>query len=105
MRSRTKSGARAPLLVAFLSRIRSLARAIEENDEAKIEQAILNLSRPRRVFAPLVFAVGACSLLFHGVKLLASNWRLTLVQVLPAMWIWLAMLDLRGTSCTAGRST
>jgi uncharacterized membrane protein len=24
-----------------------------------------------------------------------ANWRLTLVQILPAMWIWLAMLDLK----------
>jgi hypothetical protein len=47
------------------------------------------------VLAPLAFAVGACTLLFQGVKLLASNWRLTLVQVLPAMWIWLAMFDLK----------
>ena len=34
-------------------------------------------------------------MLFQGVKLLVTNWRLTLVQVLPAMWIWLAMLDLK----------
>jgi hypothetical protein len=34
-------------------------------------------------------------MLFDGVKLLFSNWRLTIVQVLPAMWIWLAMLDLK----------
>ena len=34
-------------------------------------------------------------MLFDGVKLLFSNWRLTLVQVLPAMWIWVAMLDLK----------
>jgi hypothetical protein len=26
---------------------------------------------------------------------LFSNWRLSLIQVLPAMWIWLAMLDLK----------
>jgi hypothetical protein len=30
-----------------------------------------------------------------GVKLLFTNWRLTLIQVLPAMWIWAAMLDLK----------
>jgi hypothetical protein len=29
------------------------------------------------------------------VKLLFTNWRLTLVQILPAMWIWAAMLDLK----------
>ncbi len=34
-------------------------------------------------------------MLFYGLKLLFSNWRLTLVQVLPAMWIWLAMFDLK----------
>ena len=34
-------------------------------------------------------------MLFDGLKLLFSNWRLTLVQVLPAMWIWVAMLDLK----------
>jgi hypothetical protein len=34
-------------------------RAIEENDEAKIEEAILRLSRSRRLPSPLAFAVGA----------------------------------------------
>ena len=77
------------------SRIRSLVTAIEDNDDAQIETAILRLSRSRRVFAPLAFAIGAIALLFNGLKLLVSNWRLTLVQILPAMWIWLAMFDLR----------
>ena len=34
-------------------------------------------------------------MLFEGVKLLFTNWRLTLIQVLPAMWIWAAMIDLK----------
>ncbi|MGO9497631.1 MAG: hypothetical protein ACLQA5_13150 [Solirubrobacteraceae bacterium] len=76
-------------------RIRSLVRAIQENDEAKIEEAILRLSRSRRIFAPLALAVSAFVLLFDGLRLLVSNWRLTLVTVLPAMWIWLAMFDLK----------
>jgi hypothetical protein len=76
-------------------RIGSLVRAIQDNDEAKIEQAILRLSESRRVFAPLGFAVGAFVMLFDGLRLLVFNWRLTLVQILPAMWIWLAMLDLK----------
>ena len=76
-------------------RIRSLVRAIQENDEAKIEEAILRLSRSRRIFAPLALAVSAFVLLFDGLRLLVSNWRLTLVQMLPAMWIWLAMFDLK----------
>lgn len=76
-------------------RIRALVRAIDENDDADIREAILNLSRSRRALSPLAFAVGGVALLFEGVRLLVSNWRLTLVQVIPAMWIWLAMLDLK----------
>ncbi len=82
-------------LDSFSSRVQSLVRAIQENDEAKIEEAILRLSRSRRALAPLAFAVGAFVLLFDGLRLLVSNWRLTLVQVLPAMWVWMAMLDLK----------
>jgi uncharacterized membrane protein len=74
---------------------RALIRAIRENDEAAVEAAVFDLSRSRRIFAPLVFALGAFVMLFQGVKLLFSNWRLTLIQVLPAMWIWLALLDLK----------
>ena len=81
--------------VAFHSRVGSLVRAIESSDEARIEEAVLRLSRSRRVFAPLAFAIGAFALLFDGLRLLVSNWRLTLVQVLPAMWIWVAMADLK----------
>ena len=60
-----------------------------------MEQAVLQLSRSRRLFAPLALGAGAVVMLFDGVKLLFTNWRLTLIQVLPAMWIWLAMLDLK----------
>ena len=77
------------------ARIGRLVRAIQENDQAKIEEAILRLSRSRRVFAPLGLAIGAFVMLFDGLRLLISNWRLTLVQIVPAMWIWLAMFDLK----------
>ena len=74
---------------------RVLLQAIRENDEAAVEDAVLALSRSRRIFAPLVFALGAFVMLFQGLRMLFSNWRLTLIQVLPAMWIWLALLDLK----------
>jgi len=56
---------------------------------------IMRLSRSRPWLAPLAFAVGAFAMLFDGVKLLLTNWRLSLIQVLPAMWIWAAMYDLK----------
>jgi hypothetical protein len=79
----------------MVNRIRSLVEAIQNNDEAQIEEAILRLSRSRRVFAPLGFAIGAFALLFDGLRLIISNWRLTLVQIIPAMWIWFAMYDFK----------
>jgi hypothetical protein len=60
-----------------------------------VEEAVLRLSRSRRLFAPFALAVGAFVMLFEGLKLLFSNWRLTLIQLLPAMWIWAAMYDLK----------
>lgn len=79
----------------FSARVRSLVRAIEENDEAAVEEAVLRLSRSRRLFAPLALAISAFVMLFTGLRVLVSNWRLTLVQIIPAMWIWLAMFDLK----------
>jgi hypothetical protein len=74
---------------------RALIRAIREGDDAAVEASVVALSRSRRIFAPLVFAVAAIVMLFQGLRLVFSNWRLTLVQVLPAMWIWAAMLNLK----------
>ena len=60
-----------------------------------MEELVVRLSGSRRVFAPLALVVGGFVMLFNGLKLLFTNWRLTLVQILPAMWIWLAMYDLK----------
>ena len=80
---------------ATVARGRRFASAVLDSDEATVEEAVLRLSRSRRLFAPLALAVGAVIILLDGLKLLFSNWRLTLIQVLPAMWIWAAMYDLK----------
>jgi hypothetical protein len=82
---------RRPTLPTSIAR---LVRAIQDDDDEAIE-AVLRLSRSRRLFAPLAFAVGAFAMLFNGLRLLLTNWRLTLVQILPAMWIWVATYDLK----------
>lgn len=82
-------------MTRLVARIGSLVKAIQDNDEAAIEAAILRLSRSHRLLAPLAFVVSAFVLLFDGLRLVLSNWRLLLVQIPPAMWIWLAMLDLK----------
>jgi hypothetical protein len=77
------------------ARIHLFLKLVRENDEASIRQLVLDVSRRHRLLAPLAFTLGAFALLFSGVKLIVTNWRLMLVQILPAMWIWLAMYDLK----------
>ncbi len=72
-----------------------LTDAIRRGDDTAVEQAVLQLSKRRRYLAPLGMIVGAFLMLFQGVKLLYTNWRLTVVQIIPAMWIWIAMLDIK----------
>ena len=79
----------------FAVQVKRLVVAIRDGDEAMVEGAVLALSQSRRYLAPLAFVVGAFVMLFDGMKLLVSNWRLTVIQILPAMWIWLAMLNLK----------
>src|SRR5580700_12098056 len=70
-------------------------QAVRDSDQAAVNEMVMRLSRARPWLAPLAFAVGAFAMLFEGVRLLLTNWRLTLIQVLPAMWIWAAMYDLK----------
>lgn len=74
---------------------RRLIRAIEEGDDAAISEAVVRVSRSRRALAPLAWTVGAVGMLLVGVRTLLTNWRLTLIQILPAVWIWIAMYDLK----------
>ena len=78
--------------------MRSIGRlvdAIRRGDDKAVEQAVVQLSQRRRWLAPLALIVGAFLMLFQGVKLLYTNWRLAVVQIIPAMWIWIAMLDIK----------
>jgi hypothetical protein len=77
------------------AQIEQFIRAVRDSDRAAVDEMIMRLSRSRPWLAPLAFAIGAFAMLFDGVKLLLTNWRLTLIQVLPAMWIWAAMVDLK----------
>lgn len=81
----------------FKSRLDALADVVRaiRNDDLALTESVLTLSRSRRWLAPLALCVGAFAMLFDGLKLLLSNWRLLLVQILPAMLVWLAMYDLK----------
>jgi len=72
-----------------------LVDAIRHGDDETVEAAVLALSRRSRWLAPLALMVGGFAMLFQGVRTLFINWRLTVIQILPAMWIWVVMLDLK----------
>ena len=72
-----------------------LVEAVRHGDDDTVEAAVLALSTRSRWLAPLALLVGGLAMLFQGVKTLFINWRLTLVQILPAMWIWVVMVDIK----------
>jgi hypothetical protein len=88
-------GARRTRWAAQQAQFGRIVHAVVDSEDATVEEQLLKLSRSRRWLAPLALAIGAVAMLFEGLRLLFSNWRLTLIQVLPAMWIWLAMFDLK----------
>lgn len=80
---------------ALRARAEPLARAVGRGDEAGIVAILSGLVREHPRLAPLTFAFGGIAMLLGGLRVLFENWRLTLVQVLPAIWVWAAMYDLR----------
>jgi hypothetical protein len=77
------------------ARLRRFVVAVRDGDESMVEELVVRVSGSRRAFAPLALVVGGFAMLFTGLKLLFTNWRLTLIQALPALWIWLVMCDLK----------
>jgi hypothetical protein len=52
-----------------------------------VESALKDLGGRRRWLGPLIYAAGTIAVVFDGVLLLLRNWRLTLLQLMPAAWI------------------
>ncbi len=69
--------------------------AVRSTDPARVEAAAKELGSRRRWLAPLAYAAGTVAVVFDGVLLLARNWRLVLLQVVPAAWIWAMTWNLK----------
>jgi hypothetical protein len=69
--------------------------AIRSTDPATVESALKNLGGRRRWLVPLVYAAGTVAVVFDGVLLLLRNWRLSLLQLVPAVWIWTMTWNLK----------
>jgi hypothetical protein len=75
--------------------ISGLITAVANADPSAIERATRQLGESKKFLAPVAWAAGTMVLLVNGVKLLILNWRLSLVQLIPAAWIWLTSWDLK----------
>ena len=71
------------------------AAAVRSTDPTQVETALKDLGGRRRWLAPLVYAAGTVAIVFDGVLLLLRNWRLTLLQLFPAMWIWVMTWNMK----------
>jgi hypothetical protein len=60
-----------------------------------VESSLKDLGGRRRWLAPLVYAAGTIAIVFDGVLLLLRNWRLTLLQLFPAAWIWVMTWNMK----------
>ena len=71
------------------------AGAVRSTDAAQVETALKDLGGRRRWLTPLVYAAGTLAVVFDGVLVLLRNWRLTLLQLSPALWIWLMTWNMK----------
>lgn len=78
-----------------LRALMGIIEGMRDADPAEIEAAAVELSAKRRWLAPLGYVAGTLALVVSGVKPLIANWRLTLIEVAPAAWIWLSMWNLK----------
>ena len=75
--------------------LRAAVAAVRSTDPATVELAVRELARRHRRLVPLAYAAGTVAIVFDGVVLLVRNWRLTLLQLAPAVWIYVMTWNLR----------
>ena len=68
---------------------------MRSTDPARVESALKDLGGKRGWLAPLVYAAATVAVVFDGVVLLLQNWRLTLLQLFPAVWIWVMAWNMK----------
>jgi hypothetical protein len=71
------------------------AGAVRSTDPANVESALTHLAARGRWLKPLAYAAGTVAVVFDGVLLLIRHWRLTLLQLVPPVWVWTMSWNLR----------
>src|SRR5215472_9749596 len=78
------ASATEPVIRSPYWRLVRAVRAVADADPAQIEAATRQFGQSRRYLTPVAWAAGSIVLLVRGIKLLCLNWRLTLIELVPA---------------------
>ena len=85
----------APGRARHAGAVRAAIAAVRSTDPATVEVTVRELGQRHRWLVPLAYAAGTVAVVFDGVVLLVRNWRLTLLQLPPAVWIYVMTWNLR----------
>ena len=69
--------------------------AVRSTDPARVQQLATDLSGRSRWLTPLAYVAGTLAVVFDGIVLLFKSWRLTLLQLVPAAWIYAMTWNIR----------
>jgi hypothetical protein len=69
--------------------------AVRATDPARAQEIISELSGRSRWLTPLAYIAGTLAVVFDGIALLLKSWRLTLLQLVPAAWIYAMTWNIR----------
>jgi len=69
--------------------------AVRATDPSRIQEIVADLSGRSRWLTPLAYLAGTLAVVFDGIALLFTSWRLTLLQLVPAAWIYAMTWNIR----------
>jgi hypothetical protein len=69
--------------------------SVRATNPSRIQELVDDLSGRSRWLEPLAYAAGTLAIVFDGVVLLFREWRLILLQIVSAAWLWAASWNLR----------
>ncbi len=90
----TSTGTDEPTTARRLTRLVQAVRAVADADPVQIEATARRLGSSRRYLAPIAWVAGMLVLVVRGLKVLVSNYRLLLLELIPAAWVWVTIKDL-----------
>lgn len=90
----TTNGAEESTTRKWVTRLLQAVRAVADADPQQIEATARKLGSSRRYLSPIAWIAGMLVLVVRGLKLLVSNYRLLLLELVPVVWVWATMWDL-----------